>query len=636
MFETSLYGSKICPYGRISYTFIKTITIPYGGELFLMDLNNYSKEDFAALSIHALRIIAREAGVESPTTKNKSDLIDSILVKREERKSAPATGSDAPAQPVRRGKGRPPKQGYLVFNDSGATIQTATPLTMKKSNPNDKPYVDKEQLRILYGLTSNVGGAFDDEKSDFAGKESAKVSEKNLEKEAAFPGGNQENRYYSNGKNKPLLKKRYDYGRNDNKDGYNRDRFDNKDNYNKERFDKEFVPSDNAAAPVDESEIALEIKEGILEIMPDGYGFLRAQNYESGVNDAYVAAQKIKRYGLRKGDKVKAEARQTCENKPAGVVNVLTINGIPVDQMPKRANFDTLTPIYPDVRYRLEIPGQSNDFAIRSIDLIAPIGKGQRAMIVSPPKAGKTTLLKKIAHSISTNYPAARLIVLLIDERPEEVTDMQRSIDGEVVYSTFDEMPEHHTKAAELVLERAKRLVETGEDVVILMDSLTRLARAYNLTIAPTGRTLSGGIDPGALHSPKRFFGAARNIENGGSLTIIATALIDTGSRMDDVIYEEFKGTGNMEIHLDRRLSEKRIFPAIDLNRSGTRREELLLDQTELQGIWAVRKILSAGGESADATENLLNMMVKTKTNKEFIQQVNLQVISMQKQGFLV
>ena len=608
-----------------------------------MDLNNYSKEDFAALSIHALRIIAREAGVESPTTKNKADLIDNILVKREERKSAPAAETVSPSQPVRRGKGRPPKQGYLVFNDSGATIQTTQPAPAIKSNSDDKPYIDKEQLRILYGLTANVGGAFDDGNSDFAEKEPAKTSEKPVEKttekESVSSDGNQEqNRYYSDGKrnfNKPLLKKRYDYGRNDNKDNYNKERFDNKDNNNKERFDKEPVQNENAAAP-EESEIALELKEGILEIMPDGYGFLRAQNYESGVNDAYVAAQKIKKYGLRKGDKVKAEARQTCENKPAGVVNVLTINDIPVEQMPKRANFDTLTPIYPDVRYRLEIPGQANDFAIRSIDLIAPIGKGQRAMIVSPPKAGKTTLLKKVAHSISTNYPAARLIVLLIDERPEEVTDMQRSIDGEVVYSTFDEMPEHHTKAAELVLERAKRLVEMGEDVVILMDSLTRLARAYNLTIAPTGRTLSGGIDPGALHSPKRFFGAARNIENGGSLTIIATALIDTGSRMDDVIYEEFKGTGNMEIHLDRRLSEKRIFPAIDLNRSGTRREELLLDQTELQGIWAVRKILSAGGESADATENLLNMMVKTKTNKEFIQQVNLQVISMQKQGFLV
>ena len=299
----------------------------------------------------------------------------------------------------------------------------------------------------------------------------------------------------------------------------------------------------------------------------------------------------------------------------------------------RRKNFDSLTPIYPNERFRLEIPNAMNDFAIRCIDMIAPIGKGQRAMIVSPPKAGKTTFLKKVARSISTNYPEVHLIVLLIDERPEEVTDMKRCINGEVVFSTFDEMPEHHTKAAEMVLERAKRLVELGEDVVILMDSLTRLARAYNLTIAPTGRTLSGGIDPGALHSPKRFFGAARNIEFGGSLTIIATALVDTGSRMDDVIYEEFKGTGNMEIHLDRRLSEKRIFPAIDLYKSSTRMEELLLDQNELQGVWAMRKLLGQG-DSSDATENLLNMIVKTKTNKEFLEQVNLQVMALQKRGF--
>ena len=292
-----------------------------------------------------------------------------------------------------------------------------------------------------------------------------------------------------------------------------------------------------------------------------------------------------------------------------------------------------LTPIYPDNRFRLEIPGATNDFAIRCIDIIAPIGRGQRAMIVSPPKAGKTTFLKKVAHSISTNYPEVHMIVLLIDERPEEVTDMQRNIQGEVVFSTFDEMPEHHTKAAELVLERAKRLVELGEDVVILMDSLTRLARAYNLTISPTGRTLSGGIDPGALHSPKRFFGAARNIEFGGSLTIIATALVDTGSRMDDVIYEEFKGTGNMEIHLDRRLSEKRIFPAIDMYKSSTRMEELLLDSNELQGAWAIRKLLGQG-DSSDATENLLNMLVKTKTNKEFIEQINLQMLALKKRGY--
>lgn len=386
-------------------------------------------------------------------------------------------------------------------------------------------------------------------------------------------------------------------------------------------------------APAFSDEPAVQ-REGVLEVCPDGYGFLRAKNYEQGEGDAYIASAKIRKCGLRKGDYVVAMAKKLAENRPVSVTDVVSVNGLPPESAFSRKNFDSLTPIYPDERFKLEQESsRKNDFAIRAIDLVAPIGKGQRAMIVSPPKAGKTTLLKKVANSISSNYPDVHLIVLLIDERPEEVTDMQRSINGEVVYSTFDEMPEHHTKAAEMVLERAKRLVELGKDVVILMDSLTRLARAYNLVITPTGKTLSGGIDPGALHSPKRFFGAARNIENGGSLTIIATALVDTGSRMDDVIYEEFKGTGNMEIHLDRRLSEKRIFPAIDLSRSSTRREELLLTQKELEGIWAVRRMLSVG-DGQEATENLINMMVKTKNNAEFIEQLTLQLMKWQKEGY--
>ena len=392
-----------------------------------------------------------------------------------------------------------------------------------------------------------------------------------------------------------------------------------------------YDPQDSIYAEVKE-------REGILEICPDGYGFLRAKNYEQGAQDAYISMQLIKRLRLRKGDLIKANARKNSETRPPNVIEVLTINGKPPQEMYSRPWFESLVPVYPDERYKLELPASSADLAIRAIDLVSPIGKGQRAMIVSPPKAGKTTLLKKIANSIATNYPegspgGAHLMVLLVDERPEEVTDMQRSICGEVIYSTFDEMPEHHTKAAELVLERAKRLVEMGQDVVILMDSLTRLARAYNLTITPTGKTLSGGIDPGSLHAPKRFFGAARNIENGGSLTIIATALVDTGSRMDDVIYEEFKGTGNMEIHLDRKLSEKRIFPAIDLNRSSTRREELLLSQKELEGIWAVRKMLSAG-DVQEATENLIQMMLKTRSNKDFIDQLTIQIAKLQKDGF--
>ncbi len=393
-----------------------------------------------------------------------------------------------------------------------------------------------------------------------------------------------------------------------------------------------FARGQRAAEPqkADEEE---QIREGYLEINPDGYGFLRVKNGEFSDMDAYVASVKIKQYDLRRGDYVKATCKILQEGRPSAVVSVLSINGIEPKNIGKRPNFDDLVPIYPDERIRLELPSNPREYATRCIDLVSPIGKGQRGIIVSPPKAGKTTLLKMIANAISKNYPDIELKVLLIDERPEEVTDMQRSIKGEVVYSTFDELPEHHTKTAEMLLDRAKRLVEEGKDVVILLDSLTRLARAYNLTIPPTGRTLSGGIDPGALHSPKRFFGSARNIENGGSLTIIATALIDTGSRMDDVIFEEFKGTGNMEIHLDRRLSEKRIFPAIDLAKSGTRKEELLLSASELEGMWGIRKLLS-NTDNADATENILSMLVRTSSNKEFIEQLNLQLKVFQKEGF--
>ncbi|MBQ7712931.1 MAG: transcription termination factor Rho [Clostridia bacterium] len=376
-----------------------------------------------------------------------------------------------------------------------------------------------------------------------------------------------------------------------------------------------------------------EIRSGILEVLQDGYGFLRANNYRNSSKDSYIAAQKIKRYGLRAGDLIKAICRTAAEGKPPAVEEVTEVNGKPADQAFNRPKFDELTPIFPTERLRLELAGRRNELALRAIDLIAPIGKGQRAMVVSPPKAGKTTLLKMIAHSITQNSPEVKLMVLLIDERPEEVTDMQRSISGEVVYSTFDEECDNHIKVADLVLNRAKRLVEMGEDVVILLDSLTRMARANNVIVPSSGKTLSGGVDPVSLYFPKRFFGAARNIENGGSLTVIATALVDTGSRMDDVVYEEFKGTGNMEIHLDRRLAEKRIFPAIDLNRSGTRREELLLTQKELEGAYLIRKLLSAG-DNQEAAESIINLMQKTPNNEELIKQLNLQVLAMQKDGY--
>jgi transcription termination factor Rho len=357
--------------------------------------------------------------------------------------------------------------------------------------------------------------------------------------------------------------------------------------------------------------------EGILDTMPDGYGFLRAENYLQGPNDIYISQSQIRRFNLKEGDKVSGIIRLPREGeKYAAMLYVKSVNDCNPEEARMRKSFDDLTPIYPEERIKLEI--HPKDLSTRLIDLIAPIGKGQRGMIVSPPKAGKTTLLKKIANSIATNHPECYLIVLLIDERPEEVTDMERSIKGEVVYSTFDELPEHHTKVAEMVLERAKRLVEHKKDVVILLDSITRLARAYNLVTPPSGRTLSGGIDPSALHPPKRFFGAARNIEEGGSLTIIATALIETGSRMDDVIFEEFKGTGNMEIHLDRKLSEMRIFPAIDIYKSGTRKEELLLTKDELDAVYYIRRALNTSS-TTEVTETLINMLLNTKTNDEFI-----------------
>lgn len=355
---------------------------------------------------------------------------------------------------------------------------------------------------------------------------------------------------------------------------------------------------------------------GILEILTDGFGFLRTDNYLSGTGDIYVSPTQIRRFNLKTGDEVSGKARFQKDEKFPALIYVDTVNGDSLDVSIKRKPFSSLTPIYPDKR----IPLHTNqvDFAMRLIDLIAPIGYGQRGLIVAPPKAGKTTMLKSIAKSISGGDKNLKLIVLLIDERPEEVTDMQRSIDGEVIYSTFDEPPEHHAKVAEIVLERAQRLVEHGKDVVILLDSITRLARAYNLTIPPTGRTLSGGLDPGALHSPKRFFGAARNIENGGSLTILATALIETGSRMDDMIFEEFKGTGNMEIHLDRKLSEKRIFPAIDIYKSGTRKEELLLKPAELEAMWSIRKAFGSL-PAAEVTESIINKLVMTKNNDDFV-----------------
>ena len=360
--------------------------------------------------------------------------------------------------------------------------------------------------------------------------------------------------------------------------------------------------------------------EGILDMSDQGFGFLRFSNFLTSDKDVYVAPTQVRRFNLKTGDKIRGIARPPREGeKFGGLLYVVTVNDDEPGVAMRRPDFDDLTPIFPYERISLE--SSSRDLSLRLIDLVAPIGKGQRGLIVAPPKAGKTVLLKKVAAAIQKSYPDIEMIVLLVDERPEEVTDMKHSLgdSGEVIYSTFDEMPQHHVKVSEMVLARAQRLVEHGRDVVILLDSITRLARAYNLVVPASGRTLSGGLDPGALHKPKKFFGAARKMEEGGSITILATALIETGSRMDDVIFEEFKGTGNMELHLDRKLSEKRIFPAIDINKSGTRREDLLMSQEELEAVWKMRRALSNAGVQ-EVTETIIDYMAHTKSNKDFIQ----------------
>ena len=402
------------------------------------------------------------------------------------------------------------------------------------------------------------------------------------------------------------------------------------ENYNNKNTQKNEEVSENKPKTEEVQNLEVEYKlnseddeyvEGILELLPDGYGFLRGDNYLSTNKDVYVSPVQIRRFRLNTGDMVKGIKRTPKEGErfPA-LIYVGEVNGEHPEKAMKRKSFDDLIPIYPTEKLKLETA--TDEYTMRLMDLMAPIGKGQRGMIVAPPKAGKTTILKKIANSITTNNPEVKLIVLLIDERPEEVTDMKRSVTGEVIYSTFDEQPEHHVKVAEMVVERAKRLTEQNKDVVILLDSITRLARAYNLVVPSSGKTLSGGFDPSALYKPKRFFGAARNTEDAGSLTILASALIDTGSRMDEVIFEEFKGTGNMEICLDRTLQERRIFPAIDINKSGTRREDLLLTKEEYETVTKIRKSLATLA-TADITEKVLSQIMKTKNNEEFIRTIN-------------
>ena len=562
-------------------------------------------------NIIKLREIGKQVGVKSPTTFPKAELISKILEKKQK-----AFSQAYPAA-------RPTQEGPVPSQESNQdSSDEAKPKNEKQhhnegSQPQVRHYEKGAPTRLYVDKNNGKGFGKIPQGKPFY------TRERNLAAPSGTCGYNMpvETRGSSNAeKNNSVEKKERSEETADNKTNLN----------NKTNGQRRYLP---------EEELSLdqcELRSGILEILPDGYGFLRAANFRNSPKDSYVAPVKIRRIGLKAGDYVTAYCKpSSAEGKPPAVVSVQSVNGKPLEYLEHRKDFDKLVPVFPQERLRLELSGQRNELAVRAIDLIAPIGKGQRAMVVSPPKAGKTTLLKMIANSISVNHPECKLMVLLIDERPEEVTDMQRSTKGEVIYSTFDEESDNHIKVAELVLARAKRMVEDGEDVVIVLDSLTRMARASNVIVPSSGKTLSGGVDPVALYMPKRFFGAARNIENGGSLTIIATALIDTGSRMDDIVYEEFKGTGNMEIHLDRRLSEKRIFPAIDLLRSGTRREELLLSQKELEGAYAMRRLLS-GGDNQEAAESIITLMQKTVNNEELIVQLNLQLAKLLKGGFRI
>ena len=585
-----------------------------------------------------LRELAKEYGIKSITKYKKSDLIDAILVQYKLREESKMIQKE-------KEKTSRKKKTDTVVEDIGNVVMTEA----KEEEEIKQTQVvlsDKQEVLEQQGLVSEASGTTIHEVKETEVKTEAIIEKqvsattvhpkpvipiilKPVIRHTVHPASNartQQN--FSNTQNEqpvastpvgiPNLN-----GQNNN---YQRVR---KDGY----YNKEYGTS-NPAIPELLNGGECGDGEGVLEVLPDGFGFLRSDNYLSGPKDVYISVAQIRRFNLRTGDKVTGKTRPVKEGeKFQALLYITAVNDEEPEKAYRRKPFDELVPIYPEQRLTLENKANSREIAIRIIDLMAPIGKGQRGTIVAPPKAGKTILLKKIANSISINYPEVYLIVLLIDERPEEVTDMQRSIKGEVIYSTFDELPEHHTKVAEMVLERAHRLVEHGKDVVILLDSITRLARAYNQTVPPTGRTLSGGLDSTALHKPKRFFGSARNIEGGGSLTIIATALVDTGSRMDEIIFEEFKGTGNMEIHLDRRLSEKRIFPAIDLNKSGTRREELLLTQKELEGVWTIRKVLSSGNNN-EATEQLLNMMVKTDSNNEFLTRIKEWLSIWEKEGY--
>lgn len=610
-----------------------------------------TREMLQEKSLNDLREIAKLQGVKSLTKYRKNELVDIIMnggaipsvvqqpaeppAPQLEAQPAPQPAAPASGQPIQAAE-QPAEEAHVrhsdVLHEAPAqprsqyvpAYQAQQPRQMGYQQQYRKPYQQNYQQRQGYGYNQNRYQ-----------QQGYQAYNRDYSQQSYQPSYNRD--YSQQGYQQPSYQQGYQqqsyqaayeqqseesFRRPDRPEGY---------------YNKEYGTSNPAVPGLLEGGECGDC-EGVLEVLPDGYGFLRSDNYLPGNKDIYVSIAQIRRFGLRTGDLVTGKTRPSKEGERfLALLYITAINGIDPEEAMRRKPFEELVPIYPNERLTLEYDNgtgaKDQNLAIRLVDLIAPIGKGQRGLIVSQPKSGKTTLLKNIANGITNNYPDVTLILLLIDERPEEVTDMQRSIKGEVLYSTFDELPEHHTRVAEMAQERAMRLVEQGKDVVVLIDSITRLTRAYNITIPATGKTLSGGMDPGALHKPKRFFGAARNIENGGSLTIIATALIETGSRMDDIVYEEFKGTGNMEIHLDRKLSEKRIFPAIDIYKSGTRREDLLLSPDEMDAVYIIRKMLG-NGNPAEITEQLIAMLEKTENNKEFVAKIRAWNSAYEKDGF--
>ena len=578
------------------------------------------KEKLQTLSLVQLKEIAREQGFKGVSNLNKANLID-LLVEFSENQNKPIAKSEGGSSEVATRENSYQRDNYQSQNgysnqnnyssQNNYSNQGGYANQSGYSNQNRNTYHSTQRNNVMnQGRTTGYNNSYQQRYNNQPGNNQGNTPNYYNNQNQY---GNQYNNQYSNQYQNQYGSNQYQ-NQYQNQQGYRNDYYDQ---YSRYQRDRDYTTD---MRDLESGEIA----EGILEIMPDGFGFIRCENFVPGDNDVYVSPAQIKKFGLRTGDVVSGMKKiKTATEKFAALLYINTVNSTPVDELGERPNFEDLTPVFPDVRIHLAT-NETKSKAMRIVDLLAPIGKGQRGMIVAQPKAGKTTLLKEIAKSVIVNEKDMHLIILLIDERPEEVTDIKEAIVGdnvEVIYSTFDEVPERHKRVSEMVIERAKRLVEQGKDVMILLDSITRLARAYNLTVAPSGRTLSGGLDPAALHMPKRFFGAARNIREGGSLTILATALVDTGSRMDDVVFEEFKGTGNMEIVLNRKLSEKRIFPAIDVLKSSTRRDDLLLSEREALAVNAMRKA-TENMRPEDSAEQIIQKFASTNNNEELVEDV--------------